>query len=525
MKFADILDATTASALQTAWLHAQLEAVSEFGRRAYAEVAPYRPGQEHDAQLRSQEIADLARTLGAERIDAMRDVLRSSPDPLPAISRASMGDVLEDANLLELLRFLDAAKRTQPALVADCLNVLAASLEIGRAGKFAFYLSEKFDDELAAARAAADRVQAEYESARGRLAQRIAQELGREEIAGGEFIVMRDAVQTLPRGIRIVREAPTYFLCELELDDSALEALRRRDAANEAVAIAEENVRRQISNKVRECVADLERLVAALADLDVRLAQARFALQYECTPARVAGAQVVRFQEARYLPLQEDLEAKGRSYEPISLELHDVAVLTGPNMGGKTVALRTCGFIALLAAFGIPVPAAYCECALFESIAWLGIGAQEEEGGLLSSFAREVVRLNELLTRRASRMLLLIDEFARTTTPHEGKALLVAILRGLRRRERLAFIATHLAGIARDAGVRHFAVRGLRDIPLTPASGDLNAALAALAESMDYAVFEVGDEGERQADAIALAQLLGLDEDIVEEAKESIWTR
>lgn len=525
MRFGDIVDATTASALQTAWLHAQLEPVTEFGRRAYAQIAPYRPGQEREATLHSQAIADLARTLTGEQIDAMRDALRSSPDPLPAISRASMGDVLEDTNLLELLRFLDAAKRTQPSLIADCINALAASLELGRAGKFAFYLSEKFDGDLASARSTADRAQAEYDSARGRLAERIAQDLGRDEIAGGEFIVMRDVVQTLPRGIRIVREAPTYFLCELELDDSALEALRRRDAANEAVAAAEENVRRNISNKVRECVTDLERLVADLADMDVRLAQARFTQQYACIPARITGAQMLRFQDASYLPLQEELEAQGRDYEPISVELQDIAVLTGPNMGGKTVALRTCGFIALLAAFGIPAPAADAECGLFESIAWLGIGAQEELGGLLSSFAREVVRLNELLTRPASRMLLLIDEFARTTTPHEGKALLVAILRGLRRRSRLAFIATHLAGIARDAGVRHFAVRGLREVPLTPASGDLNAALAALAESMDYAVIEVSVEGDRQADAIALAQLLGLDEDIVAEAKESLWIR
>ncbi len=136
-------------------------------------------------------------------------------------------------------------------------------------------------------------------------------------------------------------------------------------------------------------------------------------------------------------------------------------------MGGKTVALRTCGFIALLVAFGIPVPAASAQCGLFDDIAWLGIGAHEEPGGLLSSFAREVVRLQELLSRPAARMLVLVDEFARTTTPHEGKALLVAMLRGFRRRERLAFCATHLAGVAIEAGVRHFAVRGIREVPQT----------------------------------------------------------
>jgi DNA mismatch repair ATPase MutS len=122
-------------------------------------------------------------------------------------------------------------------------------------------------------------------------------------------------------------------------------------------------------------------------------------------------------------------------------------------------------------------------------------------------------------------MLLLVDEFARTTTPHEGKALLVALVGALQRRGRPAFIATHLAGIAKEAGVRHFAVRGLQGVPATPASGDLNEALAALADSMDYSVAEVSEGGAEHADAIALAQLLGLDEDVVAEAKERIWNR
>ncbi len=115
-------------------------------------------------------------------------------------------------------------------------------------------------------------------------------------------------------------------------------------------------------------------------------------------------------------------------------------------------------------------------------------------------------------------MLVLIDEFARTTTPHEGRALLVALVRGLRRRRRLSLIATHLAGIAGAAGVRHFAVRGLRCMPRMRTSDDLDAALAALAESMDYTVEEVREEQPPQGDAIALARLLGLDDDVIAEA-------
>ena len=535
MKFGALVDAATASALQVAWLYEELEPVSEFGRRAFSRIVPFVPGEEAQAAQRAQEIAQASQSIPAEQVDAMRDALRVSPDPQPALSRAAMGEVLEDAQLLELLRFLDCARRIEtfaPQFSVEPMRELLQALELGRAGKFAFYLSEKLDAQLAAARERADRAQAEYDSARGRLAQRAAQALGREEIAGGEFIVMRDAVEALPRGVRVVREAPTYYLCELELDDAALEALRRRDAANEAVAQAEERVRARLSSLVRDRVKTLDALTEALGGFDVLLAQVRFTQKNGCVPARIVTENELQFEEGSYLPLKSELEAAGRGYEPISIRLNGIAVLTGPNMGGKSVALRTCGFIALLAAFGIPVPARSASSAIFAELAWLGIGAQEELGGLLSSFAREVVRLKEILARRSTRMLVLIDEFARTTTPHEGKALLVALVRTLRRRGRLAFIATHLAGIAEKAGVRHFAVRGLRDVPQTPPGGDLDAALAALAKSMDYAVAEVSGDGERQADAIALAHLLGLEDDLVAEAgmllrdeSEASWTR
>jgi DNA mismatch repair protein MutS2 len=532
---AALVDSTTASALDVAWLALQLEPRSEPGRRAHAGLQPFAPGQESAAEKHAQLVAALAADIESETVDAMRDALRGMPDPAPAIARVAMGDTLDDANLLELLRFFEAVERMHPHVeIAPELRPVTQSLERGRAGKFGFYLSDKYDAALGAARADAQHAQAEYDAARSRLAHRIASELGREEISGTEFIIMRESAATpaLPRGVRVVREAPTYFLCELDLDESTLESLRKRDEAAARVAQVEESVRVRITHAIREHLQAIEALVDATAVWDVRLAQIRFAQQFGCVAAKVVTQRQVRFTQGRYLPLQAHLEAQGRRYEPIAIDLRETAVLTGPNMGGKSVALRTCGFIALLVAFGIPVPARDAQCALFDEISWIGIGAQEELGGLLSSFAREVVRLNEILSRGATNALLLIDEFARTTTPHEGKALLVALIRALRRRERLAFIATHLAGIAAEAQARHFAVRGLRNVPKAVPSGDLQAALDSLGDSMDYAVQEVSGGGTRQADAIALAHLLGLDGEIVAEAADllqseagSAWTR
>ena len=126
--------------------------------------------------------------------------------------------------------------------------------------------------------------------------------------------------------------------------------------------------------------------------------------------------------------------------------------------------------------------------------------------------------LKEILERFAPRLLIFVDEFARTTTPHEGKALVVALTERLRQSNACALIATHLQGVAAAAGVAHFAVRGLKGIRTPPAARDLKDALDALAASMDYTIAEVGGDDASHADAIALAELLGLDSEFVEAA-------
>lgn len=526
MKFSGIVDAQTASALEVAWLNAALEPASGFGRRAYVEKEPYRAGDERAAQQRASAIAEAAGSLTPQQVEAMREALGNAPDPLTAVSRAGMGETLDDAQFFELLRFLDAMGRVEMLEIPPEVARLHETLARGRSGTFGFYLADEFDDVLASDRLRADRAQAEFDAAYGRLAQRAAALLGRADLPPGEFIVMRDAVAAIPAGVRVVREAPTYVLCELDLDEEALSILERRDEAAASVAARELAARGRISAAIRECAPQLQSLLAGAAEADVFLSAVLFTQTYACVPAEVVGARGIGFRDASYLPLRAQLQAQGRSYAPISLELSRGAVITGPNMGGKSAALRTCGFIALLAAFGIPVPARSASCALFDAIVWLGIGTeQRESGSLLSSFASEVVRLKEHLERDPPNALALIDEFARTTTPQEGRALLIAVLRALERRGRLAFASTHLGDVAEAARLTHFAVRGLRNVLGEARGGDLSAALDVLASSMDYSVEEISGESAASADAIELAQLLGLDPDIIADAKESVWAR
>lgn len=523
MKTEGLLDEVSARAFDFAFLREAISPASEYGVRVFEQLRPYVPGEEAAAQERAASIASVARELG-KQLDVAREVLRGVPDAAGAIARASMGDNLSDPNFLELQRFFDACARLDalnsggalPTTVNAAVMTCARALETGRAGKFGFYLADAFDVTLATARAELVRAQAELDAVRGRASSQVGKALGRE-ISGTEFIVMRsDFSGALPPGVRVVREAPTYVLCELDADDATLDALERRDACANELARAEEAVRSRLSSVVRANASSLDAAARAVGEADVLIAAARFTLAHDCVVPDVLDRAVLQFDGGRFVPLAQELEREGRQFTPIGIALENMAVLTGPNMGGKSVCLRTCGFLAICAAFGIPVPARSAACGLFDDIVWLGSGG-EGGGGLLSSFAHEIVRLREVLARSRRRRFVVLDEFARTTTPLEGHALLAAVVAHLQQLPLAGIAATHLADVA-EGSVKHFAVRGLRGIPKRPETGDLAEALATLSASMDYTVEEVGEGNRRPSDAIALASLLGLDEDLIASA-------
>lgn len=528
MKTGALFDAASAHAVGFAWLRDALAPAGSYGEQQFATLEPFLPGQETQAAARAARIARIAETLDEAQLDMAREIARRAPDASSAVARAAMGDALDDAKFLELQRFFDACDALD-ILIAGCADLspavspavreCARALERGRTSGFGFYLDDAFDVALATTRAALGQAQAEYDAARGRSAATVAVALDRE-ISLPEFIVMRDDLRgPLPSGVRVVREAPTYLLCELDADDGVLAALRRRDDAAAEVARAEARVREQLSITIRTHVASLESAMRSFGECDVLVAAARFARAHRCSVPVVESSGILSFEGARFLPLEMELQREGRAFTPIDLRLDDVAVVTGPNMGGKSACLRTCGFIALCVAFGLPVPARQAQTALFAEIAWLGVGSdQERDGSLLSSFAREVVRLRDLLERSAMPRLVLLDEFARTTTPREGRALLVAVIERLREMHACALAATHLSGVTKATGARHYAVRGLRGIPRAPATDNLAQALETLAASMDYTLEEVRGERQQGADAIALASLLGTDARVIDAA-------
>lgn len=270
-------------------------------------------------------------------------------------------------------------------------------------------------------------------------------------------------------------------------------AQRRRDLVREE-AVAEREARMRLTAAL---LREKERFFAAmdaLGRLDLVLAKAALARKYGCVKPQVGStvhmADMVHPQVAEHL--------KG-DFMPVSVELErGTAVVTGANMGGKSVSLKNVVLNLLLMHTGFFVFAARAVSPLFHSVNLIGADGQSVERGL-SSFGAEVKALDGVLKRERENFFFLgLDEFARGTNPREGAALARALVKYLNGMNCMAMMTTHYDGVA-DAAVRHYQVAGLDET----------------ARKMDYRLIEADPDAPCPKDALKVCRMLGLDEKLM----------
>jgi DNA mismatch repair protein MutS2 len=219
-----------------------------------------------------------------------------------------------------------------------------------------------------------------------------------------------------------------------------------------------------------------------LGELELQFAKARFAEDYRCTAVvinlagGVEGAAHSREHEsgkgdtrfilhnARHPLLERNLKTKGGKVVAISVELEDERkqlIITGPNTGGKTVALKTIGLLSLMAQAGIPVLADRAELPIFDSIL-ADIGDYQSIEQNLSTFSAHVTNIDFISRTATPHSLVLLDELGSATDPEEGAALAVAIAEHFRNIGCISVISTHHTSLkvyaANTAGVLNAAV-------------------------------------------------------------------
>jgi DNA mismatch repair protein MutS2 len=343
--------------------------------------------------------------------------------------------------------------------------------------------------------------------------QRVAEELARVARSGElsehlqeQFVTERGgrpvlAVKATARGkVRGIVHDASGSGQTLFVEPFAIVELNNRLA--EAASAEREEVERilhELSGLVGGRADALELLVEATAEVDLALARGTLSRRWRA--AAVVVADEVRLLGARHPLLDE------RAAVPIDLDLRGLRLLvvSGPNTGGKTVALKTLGLAALLHQAGLRPPAATAELPVFDQVL-ADIGDEQSIEMSLSTFSGHVRNIVAVLGAATERSLVLLDELAAGTDPVEGSALAQALLARLAGQARLTAVTTHYPELMEWASATEGAANAATGFDL-----ETQAPLYRVA---------LGRPG--TSHALQIAERLGLDAEVVADARARV---
>ncbi|MFN2468276.1 MAG: Smr/MutS family protein [Gaiellaceae bacterium] len=286
----------------------------------------------------------------------------------------------------------------------------------------------------------------------------------------------------------------------LFVEPLALVALTNR--LSEAAGAEREEAERilaELSGQVGERAPGIRALVEAAAALDLALACGLLSRGWR--GCAVQGSAEVRLCGVRH-PLLEPASAV-----PIDLDLGllRALVVSGPNTGGKTVALKTLGLAALLHQAGLRPPASAAELPVFDQVL-ADVGDEQSIERSLSTFSGHISNLVAILEAATDRSLVLVDELASGTDPVEGSALAQALVERLARQARLTLVTTHYPELKEWASA---------------AEGVANAA-TALDPETDEPLYSLVIGRPGTSHALRTAARLGLDPGVVGDARARV---
>ena len=468
------------------------------------------------------------------RVQAMRAVLSGeggwNPEPIPDVRQPLArlrleGAALDGAQLSAVATLLRSSRRTQSALRDPRRPALATAYLLPFAARLIAALREEEAIDRAIdgdgtvrddASPALRRLRRELMGAQGelvRLLERIMSQLEPNHQVTDMSVTVRNGRYVIPvksharaalggivhdssgTGATVFIEPPAAV--EFGNRIRELEADEQREV---------ERILRELSDNVRPLQPAMLEAFAALVELDVLYARARYANEFGCEPAELGepsdGLQV-RF--GRH-PL---LLARNATVVPFDLVLlpdERTLLISGPNTGGKTVLLKALGLFCAMLQSGIPAPVGAESRLPIVDDCFADVGDEQSLEANLSTFSAHLVHQREILRGASNRSLVLIDELGSGTDPLEGAALGGAILEALTRRNTLTVATTHLGALKELAAE----VRGV-----------VNASLQFDAEKLapTYRLLK-GIPG--RSYGLSIARRLDLPTDVLDRAEERV---
>jgi len=284
-------------------------------------------------------------------------------------------------------------------------------------------------------------------------------------------------------------------------------------------------VLQQLSEAVHQERNKLIAYLKAIEHVDVYLAKARITIQLQLRRPTISNTKVTHVSQGCFLPLQEKQELLNMSYVPLTAEFEtNTTLLSGSNMGGKTVLFKTLAFLQLLTQHGFFVPALKYRTRLYKAIYILDAAEDNKVEGL-SSFGQEIYNLTQALQSTESPLLLFADELAKTTNATEAKAIIWGVLNTVAKQVHITgFFSTHFVNIPQIKQVTKHRMKGLNRREFEKYCHDsstksIEDKIKLINSFMQYEV-ELDDGNTTNSDALSIARLLGLNQEIINYAND-----
>src|SRR3984893_5049310 len=270
--------------------------------------------------------------------------------------------------------------------------------------------------------------------------------------AGEDYVTLRNDRFVIPVRAEQRRAVPGVMHGASATGQTVfLEPFETVESNNQLVQLAEDEaaeiirILRDLTDRLQAVRDPVVAAAETIADLDSVFARARFTQDFDAATPEFSEAGELRLEAARHPVLEDKLRRENRAIVAMTLALggpERVLVISGPNTGGKTVALKTTGLAALSAQSGIPVAAQRAVLPLFDRVL-VDIGDEQSIAADLSTFSSHMLNLKAMLEAATPQSLVLADEMGTGTAPEEGTALAVALLDEFRAKNCLVLATTH----------------------------------------------------------------------------------
>ncbi|MGV8946455.1 MAG: MutS-related protein [Lutibacter sp.] len=388
--------------------------------------------------------------------------------------------------------------------------------------KETFYLSSSYSKELGIVRKQiSEKDKALTEIKKERLHQ-ILEEL-KLDFRFRDFIVVPENVVNSFNTELVFKEVydKTSLLVKPILPKEFFEIHKEKESLLEEEHLLEQNALKIISEKILAEKELLKNYINKIEFLDTLFAKARLAIRYQMTkPVLDKKGENIEIINGQYLPLANKCVEMGTVYTPLNAKFDTkTIVITGSNMGGKTILLKTIGFMQVLTQMGFWVPAKKFKSLVFKNISYIGEDLSEKVEGL-SSFGFEIYNLTKAIKDLDSNTLLLIDEFAKTTNSIEAKAIIGAMLKSFSQKEKVSsFVSTHFMELPEFDKVSFYKMKGLdysayQKYYNKEKQYSLRERIKLINTFMQYEIIKTSSK-DRTYDAIKIADILGLNDEII----------